>query len=161
MEYKSTEPEVLGLMKAFDDWPPQAVVAYQDIAVACGLSLQDTRFRTVLKAWRARLFKERSIVTVAIRGQGLRRLTEFERVGAGARNVKRGIDRIREGAGEITAANTAEMDPPERDATMHARRVAEVFERAVVEGSKEVVSALALAPQKPLPRLRAVSAQKG
>lgn len=84
-----TEPDVQKLIDAFKDPSEGQIITWQEIANVIEEPYGSSRFRTVVTAWRKRLFRTRNIHLLIKRGQGLYAGSPPERIrDSGKRFVK-------------------------------------------------------------------------
>lgn len=74
-------PDVDKLFEAFGLPAKGIVFTYRELEEVLGILMDSNRFTSVLNSWRKRLLREHNLVTEAVRGEGVRILTESQRVG--------------------------------------------------------------------------------
>jgi hypothetical protein len=149
-----TEPDVKALMVAFPEIDPGAVVTYEQIESIINVKRGSSRFVTVTNAWRSRLLKDKNIEVRPLRGIGLRRLTEAERVSENIGGVAKGARIIRRSGNRLMRVEPARLDEIERRKRDHAIRLADAAVGTIRNGMREIAES-ALAPVASLPRREA------
>ena len=96
-------PDVDALDMAFPDLKHDQILTHDEVSSVVDYPWRSSRYRTVLSAWRKRLFEERQIELQAIRSVGLKVMTNTERVECHIGKAASGIKTIVK-AGERIAA---------------------------------------------------------
>jgi hypothetical protein len=73
-------PDVDRLDVEYQELTHEQVLTHEELSGAIGYSIKSSRYRTVVTAWRKRLFDERGIELQAVRGLGLRVMTNSQRI---------------------------------------------------------------------------------
>lgn len=97
-EGASTAPDVAKLSKALGVLTAGDVLTYSSMALILGLPVKSYRFRTVLCAWRAKLYDMDNLVLLPVRGMGLRVASGSERVVVSRAKIKVGFNAMSKGA---------------------------------------------------------------
>ncbi len=147
-----TESEVKILREAFPSLKAGDMVTYEEITKFIHSERGESRFRTVLEAFRRYLRRTRNQETDIVRNEGMIVLTEKERVDLGIKTFVKGIRQGGRGGAKVRAADREQMDEV-------TTRKAEVAERAidgVLSTARASVKEIAkLDPPARLPRLTA------
>lgn len=93
-----TKPDVESIIKETGDLKEGQVVEYSLLSKVIGQPRHSDRWRSVIGAWKSRLFREFNVVVEAVPNVGYRVLPPSERVDYSGRKVKQGFRRIRNGA---------------------------------------------------------------
>jgi hypothetical protein len=75
--------------------PDAGLIDYKEIEKAISIPRARGRFRTVVVAWRSRLLRESNLASIAEPAEGIRFLTEAERVEVGRRMIGLSARRVR------------------------------------------------------------------
>jgi hypothetical protein len=84
----------------------------------------ESRLRTVLHAWRSKLYHEQNVVMGAVPGEGLKALAPGERVTLGGKKVQYAVRGIGRSARLLTVTPTERLTPTERQAREHGLTLA-------------------------------------
>lgn len=143
-----TEPDVQKLVDKFGV-PAPGVIAHADLEKVLGLTVKESRYRTVVGAWRGRLLREHNVASVAAIGEGIRILTEPERVEYGRRTfglTARKVVRNHRWAMMIDASKLSET---EKVRCAHLVRATAAGAAAMVTTHKDLSIALKVPEQLP------------
>jgi hypothetical protein len=117
-----TGPDIARLLETWPTLSAGDEITHARVEEIIGETRASARYRTVLMAFRARLLKERNIDTVAVRGVGLRVLSEAGRVLESANGGRRGVRQIRRSVGRVSLVRTELLPPEERERAAFVRR---------------------------------------
>lgn len=95
-----TEPDVRRLCDVFADLPAGRKLAWSELAAVIGSEYGTHRFRSVVTAWRKKLYRERNVLFGAVRGYGIEVLDGHGRTGAAGSTFKSGLRKVNR-AGDI------------------------------------------------------------
>ena len=144
-----TGPDVKRLIEQLGEINPGRVITYDETCVVVGVKRDSHRLRSLVTAWRRRLYREMNYVFEAVPGQGLRRVTEEERSKGNALHFRRRVRGIRRDTADQALVDTSALSPKELRAHDHRRRVQEAATDALSRAVKEIASPPAV---KALPR---------
>lgn len=117
-----TDPDVKKLMTALGTIQPGLIVRHDDIEGILKLKRGTPRYRTVVAAWRRRMFNEQNIDMDAISGLGFRVLKPFERVTSSTRDFRQGVRKIGKSVRRIVAAPLEELSTREQATVENVQR---------------------------------------
>jgi hypothetical protein len=143
-----TEPEVKRLQERFGT-PAPGLIPYADIEEALGHKRGVARFRTIVITWRARLLRESNVATRAEPSEGIRVLTEPERVDEGKRMMGLSTRRVLHLHRWNLMIDVTKLDEVSRHKHDHLVRYSNALATAASVGMKELNSALKAPAQLP------------
>lgn len=147
-----TGPDVDALMRAVDPKPGETYL-HDDLAAIIGVDRHDQkgehRYRTVVNAWRKRLFREKGVDFRVEKQVGYYVLQDHERVSEGIKDWKSSTRRLKKAGNRIGLANTENLDETQRAQKQHAERLILAQVQAAEDGRRQVASAGKVTP---LPR---------
>jgi hypothetical protein len=134
------KPQVDKLMEAIK---PKSgdVYLHQDIAHIAGVEYGTARYRTLIAAYKKRLFLEQNIDIDAVIGSGYRILDENERVDAGHKDFSQSVRNMGRATNRMQKAVTADLDDVHRRKQDHGVRLAQ----AVVQSGRSAQKQIAIA----------------
>ena len=106
-----TQPAVDRLMDCFGVPDEGDVIAWETLEGALGLGRETCRFRTVVDAWRSKLFREHNVYLTAVGGGGgLLVAPPNRRIDVAARKVEQGRRAIERGILIATSTDRGRLD---------------------------------------------------
>ena len=112
-----TEPAVARLLEFFGVPEEGSVIAWEDLEEVLSMGRNSARFRTVVAAWRAKLFREHNVFMAAVGGGvGLVAAPPNTRVDVAARKVEQGRRYVEKGILLATSTDQARLDADRKQA---------------------------------------------
>lgn len=145
-----TGPDVKKLMDAYGV-PAPGLVSHEALEGILTLDRDASRYRTIVHAWRSRLLRENNVASIAVPGEGIRFLTEPERVEQGRRLLglsARQVGRVHRWSVMVDVTKLDEVTRRRHDHTLRATAAMAMTASATM---KELTSALKT-PVAQLPR---------
>lgn len=142
-----TAPDVNRLLDQIEAAP--GLVAYSTIESVTNIPRSASRFRTVVAAWRAHLRRDLNLETAAVPNEGIRILTEVERIPNAASKHGRGARQVRRSAVAASMIRTETLEETERIKADHLRRLTAASAVAVSENAKALTHAFQAQAQLP------------
>ena len=132
-----TAPDVTRLEEAFPDLPDGKLIQWDEMETVLHFTKTDSRFRTVVGAWRKKLERERNIILGAVAGVGLEVLTREQRCEVGGSKLKRGIRSVKRGGAVILKTDRTGLPDEVCRAADHVVRLsAMITQTAATEAKK-------------------------
>lgn len=150
VSFVPTEADVKLLMEAFPDIQPGVLIPYPAVEKAVNLTRGTSRFDSVTRAWRARLYREQNFRLAAVAGQGFKRLAENDR---SQRDTKEWLDKQRGALRRVEDMRrvvTESFDQETLRQHTHRTDVLVKTTEAIRSTAREIVPPK---PQKSLPKL--------
>jgi hypothetical protein len=118
-----TELDVKKLLDAYPSPQPDVVIPWIDLENLLGYTRTSIRFKTVVSAWRKRIYDNLNLHTEAVRGEGLKVVEGGARVEAARDRQKQGFRKVIK-AGDIAAATERQgLSPDELRVCDHVANV--------------------------------------
>jgi hypothetical protein len=95
-----TGPDIDRIIAKFGTPQVHAVIKWEEIEEVLGLARTKSRFRTIVYAWRRKLYRELNIVTEAVPGVGVKVLDPHQRIDLSGRRYRTHVRGVRR-AGRI------------------------------------------------------------
>jgi hypothetical protein len=143
-----TGPDVKRLLERFGS-PAPGLIPYEEIERAIDERRGHSRFRTVVIAWRHRLLRESNIATRAEAGEGIRILTEPERVDEGKRMIGLSARRVLAQHRWNLMIDVTKLDELARRKHDHLVRYSLALATSAQTGMKQLNAALKVPEQLP------------
>lgn len=132
-----TEPDVRKISEAIGVPEEGALIAKTEISDITGLEADTYRWKTVVTAWRKKLYREHNVVLVAVPREGYRVADPLARVMLSGSKLKSGLRHVKR-AGDITGrTDQKRLSPQDRRAADHIVSVsAQIALTAATEAKK-------------------------
>ena len=143
-----TEPDVRKLFERFGT-PQPGLLAHETIESVIREKHTAGRYRTIVGSWRRKLLREYNVATKAEPGEGIRVLTEPERVDEGRALLGKSARQIVRAHRWSVMIDATKLDDISRRKLDHTVRASATAAAAVTGSIRELSSALKAAPQLP------------
>lgn len=117
-----TAPDVEALCKAFQDIKPRAVIPWEAFENVVGADRRKARFKTVVAAWRRKLYRESNILFRACHGVGLEYCDPMARIDVGGAKYESGVKNMLRARDIAANTDSDALSPDARKAQDHIVR---------------------------------------
>lgn len=147
-----TGPDVLRLIESFPDLKPGDEVTHERISSVIGQDRESNRYKSVVTAWRKKMFRDHNIDMEAVQNVGFRVLNSIERVSAGVKGVGKNVRGLVRSESRIRSAPAEQLSQQQQGVREHVLRHTGALVDSARRASKEI--AVKFTPQAQLPRVR-------
>ncbi len=147
-----TEPDVKKLLAALGT-PAPGLIPHERLEEITGHERGDGRYRTVVSAWRSRLLRESNLATRAEPNEGIRILTEPERVEESGRMLRKSARFVIRQHRWNLMIDVSKLSDLERHKLDVTRRFSDALAKAAASNIRELGAALKPPAQLPRPEI--------
>jgi len=133
-----TEPDVKRLSDKYPSPKPGVLMTYDELAETIHESKTSHRFRSVLYAWRKRLFTEQNIFLKPVTGKGLEAATGSDRIHISGSRYKSGLRKVARASDVAVRTNDDGLTPDEKKVRNHLVTVSASIRLAAITGSRRL-----------------------
>lgn len=130
------EPQVRKLLDTFGS-PEPGIIRHDQIETVIGENRRSSRYQSIVVAWRKRMFKEQNIDSDAVRGVGVKILTESERVDVSGKDFGRASKRVVRSHHRISVVQNEKLDEKTKYKADHLRRITAMSAGALAASVRE------------------------
>lgn len=133
-----TDIEVKQLADKFGVPKTGQVVKYEEISAVIGCQRTDSRWQSVVTAWRKKLERESNVIMKAIENIGFEALTASGRVEFSAKVFKQAIRRTGRAANIAAKTNRSELNEEQRKVCDHIQNTGASLRLAAAQASRQI-----------------------
>ena len=100
-----------------------AVIRYDNLLELLTIPERNNRFKTIVSAWRRRLYRDRNVVLIPVPGIGFQVADPSERIVAAKAKARSGFRSIRRASDVALKTDTADLTPEEKNIRGHLVQV--------------------------------------
>lgn len=135
-----TEVDVAKLEEAYGVPGIGTMIEHDAISEVIGVPKDSSRYETVCRAWRAKIYREHNVFMASVRGHGFRAAQSRERVGVAAEWYSCGLRKIRRVADLISTTDRAGLSKEQSRAADHLAHVSATITAAHLTAAKQMPS---------------------
>lgn len=135
----STEPEVNELFEKFGIPIAGQQFSYREIETVLRISRTATRWKSVVGAWRKRLFRQHNILLKAIPNEGFQAMGNSERVTFSSGLFKGGLKRLSQAATVASSTDRTGLSDEEKAAADHIQKTGANLRLAAQTAARQLV----------------------